>query len=323
MEPIFLNKLDNFEMILHVIGYKNEGESIVFILKQGKNIYFSSVIDSYEQNNCNFTENLLKQQYNLAKLDYIFWTHPHEDHSLGLEDIISNYSSNKTVFITPQDIENSKDNLNDSEVNILEKMLMNAGKYKFQKTSVNDGGENTIYKRNFLLDSEEYTFTIKSLSPHSGVLEEIKKNKTKEVNDFSICLLFKISSNRGYEYSMLLTGDIENKTIRLLQDSLLKEVHFLKIPHHSSESASILPERIQNNYKDIMIACTTSYKKGYLPRENILKKYLRNYKNIFILGREKEEVNANYGVLTIQGSLKDFNFTYYLDGIFEEFSSQN
>lgn len=322
MEDIFLKNLDDFKLILHIIGYKNEGESIIFLLKEKEEILFSSIIDSYQKDELNISLELLDELYKIKNIDYIFWTHPHEDHSTGLEKIIKKFSDKETIFIVPQDLEYSKKNLNNLEKNILDKMIQSSGKYKFQKTLVNDGGENLIFERNFLYNEKRYTLTIKSLSPHSGVIEEIKNNKTKKVNDFSICLQIEIISNQGEKYSMLLTGDIENKTIRLMRENALKEVNFLKIPHHSSMSSDVLTKKIKSYNQNVKIACTTSYVKGNLPQEEVLEKYLENYQEIIILGKEKEDIEENYGILTLEGQLKDYKFIYYLDGLYEVYSKE-
>jgi beta-lactamase superfamily II metal-dependent hydrolase len=323
VEDIFLNNLDEFKMYLYIIGYKNKGESIIFILEEGNEIYFSSIIDSYKKSNCKIIEKIIEEKHKLKNFDYIFWTHPHEDHSTGLEEIITNYSNKKTVFVLPQDIEFSKPCLTTEENEILKKMIENSGKYKFQKTLVNDGGENLVYERDFISDERVFSFKIKSLAPHSGVIEEIKSNSNRNVNDFSICLKFEIySEDSGIGYTILLTGDIENKTIKLLNKKKLKEINLLKIPHHASSTSDILAEKIENDTPNQMIACTTSYKTGNLPKKEILQNYLKNYKDIFILGKEKEDDDCDYGVLTLEGNLKEFKMTYYLDGLYEEYDNE-
>lgn len=322
MEDIFLNNLVEFKMYLYIIGYKNKGESIIFILREKNEIYFSSIIDSYKRSDCEIIKKILEEEHKLEKFNYIFWTHPHEDHSTGLEEIVANYSNEKTVFITPQYVELSKKNLNAKEKQVLKKMIKNAGKYKYQKTFVNDGGENLIFEQDFISISEgqRFSFTIKSLAPHSGVLEEIRKKSKRKVNDFSICLKFELSSKElGVSYSILLTGDIENKTIELLNKKKLKEINLLKIPHHASATSDILAEKIENDTPNQMIACTTSYKTGNLPKREVLQNYLKNYEDIIILGKEKEDNDCDYGVLTLEGDLKKFEMTYYLDGLYEKY----
>ena len=62
----------------------------------------SILIDCYEVNNVNRFEKLL-DEYNLHKnkLTYFIWTHPDEDHSVGIPGIIKKYVDKKSLIFIP------------------------------------------------------------------------------------------------------------------------------------------------------------------------------------------------------------------------------
>ncbi len=60
------------------------------------------VIDSYEKNNVNQTLDILDKIHKKRKLDMLIWTHPHDDHSIGLEHIISKRCDKNTKIITAE-----------------------------------------------------------------------------------------------------------------------------------------------------------------------------------------------------------------------------
>ena len=90
---------NNLSLENHVIGYQVQGESTVVLLKKGDNVVFSMVIDSYQQS-INATIDILKSN-NINSLDFLVWTHPHEDHSEGIEILLEEYCNKNTKVIIP------------------------------------------------------------------------------------------------------------------------------------------------------------------------------------------------------------------------------
>ena len=88
----------------YVIGYKNEGESILFFVRADGGISFSGLVDCYKLDDVDKVKDIL-QENEIEKLDFICWTHPDLDHSKGLVDIIKNYVSQKTNIWIPEGVD--------------------------------------------------------------------------------------------------------------------------------------------------------------------------------------------------------------------------
>ncbi len=83
----------------YVIGYKKEGESIVVLFKQDDDVIFSMVIDSYERS-ANETIKILEKN-KVKTLDFLVWTHPHKDHSVGIKRILDLFCNINSKIIFP------------------------------------------------------------------------------------------------------------------------------------------------------------------------------------------------------------------------------
>jgi hypothetical protein len=126
----------------------------------------------------------------------------------------------------------------------------------------------------------EYLFVISSFAPNS---EMIAYNRIKKIdtlsNLYSVGLIVSIG-----DYNIMLAGDVENETIKLIPDENIDfPFSYIKIPHHGSPSASLLVERL-NSLSDFLpkVAVTTVYKKYELPDKYVLMKYKRWNKNMEI-----------------------------------------
>ena len=95
LKRLVINKQEKMKIAVYHIGYSSEGESSIFILYgEDKDIYYSMAIDCYEESQCNITDSIL-EEWGIAekKLDMLIWTHPHDDHSAGLVQLVKKYCS--------------------------------------------------------------------------------------------------------------------------------------------------------------------------------------------------------------------------------------
>jgi len=96
----------SLQIVIYLIGYSSQGESIIFSIEadNGDNVkLFCAVIDSYEIANINKTiETIDKLGY--KKIDLLCWTHPDEDHSLGIDTLLSKYVDNNSIILIPENI---------------------------------------------------------------------------------------------------------------------------------------------------------------------------------------------------------------------------
>ena len=97
---ITLDKTEEVHISIYHIGYASEGESSLFILHTAAgNILYSLVIDCYEKNSKE-TDRILSEWHLEERVNLIVWTHPHDDHSIGMDRIIEKYSNKSTKICT-------------------------------------------------------------------------------------------------------------------------------------------------------------------------------------------------------------------------------
>lgn len=75
---------------VYLIGYNSQGESILFFLRTDEGVIYSGVVDCYTYKSINKTIDLLKKE-NIEKIDFLCWTHPHDDHSLGIDKLLGKH----------------------------------------------------------------------------------------------------------------------------------------------------------------------------------------------------------------------------------------
>ena len=114
-----------------------------------------------------------------------------------------------------------------------------------------------------------YIFEIRSFAPDSNLLASLKiKDRFDMGNIYSIGLII----NVGHFY-IILAGDVENRTIKCIPDfslDIANQIDYIKIPHHSSLTASGFVDRL--NDLDITapaVATTTVYRIHKLPNKEI------------------------------------------------------
>lgn len=178
---------------------------------------------------------------NITSFDYVFGTHPHEDHIGGMDDIINNFDIDK--YYMPDKLSTSK-----TFEDVLDALINKNLKYTVPKEdeviSFNDASIDVIY-----VDSN-----------------------SKDANDSSIVLKLTYGEN-----SFLFTGDastsVENK---ILNKNIKSDV--LKIGHHGSEysTSDKFLDMVNPKYAIIEVGTDNIYKH---PKQIILDRLnIRNIK---------------------------------------------
>ena len=273
MKRKLFDKTLNFE--INLIGYKEKGECILFFLKADGNIIYSGLVDCFVNEKEYVVSDLLVTEH-VSRLDFVCWTHPHDDHTVGLDKIVNDFCDEKTLFWMSPFI--SKDvkmcsaearQLYDSLFEILESK-------KKKRMTIREASDAKILEKfqcygNSVVNP--YIFEIRSFAPDSNLLASLKiKDRFDMGNIYSIGLII----NVGHFY-IILAGDVENRTIKCIPDfslDIANQIDYIKIPHHSSLTASGFVDRL--NDLDITapaVATTTVYRIHKLPNKEILKKY--------------------------------------------------
>lgn len=292
--PIHIHELSQLRVNIYLIGYKDQGESIVFLLKEDpERILYSIVVDSYQIGDTNKTVELLK-----APIDILCWTHPDEDHSVGLEKIITDYCNKNSIVLLPYGLEEGVriNNLGDVEAVINQVFDLGNRKTKpvysvaahqrqyeqiesFQITDDYGGGVNVIIR--VLAPNREY------------VLEKIHSKGEIEKNALSIVL----SINVG-PYRFLLTGDVEDMMIAKMDQEEYQNPIWVKIPHHCSKSSMALLDYLLAGDSTQVLSGTTVKKASGLPDKDVLKAYLNICEQVNSTCDMSKEPSDLYGMVS-------------------------
>lgn len=296
-----LIETDDLRADLYLIGYPEMGESQVFVIKKKNSniIFFSAVIDCYTENSINKTIEILNE-YNIESLDLLCWTHPDDDHSLGIQDIVENFCTNNTKILLPEGIYGSDDDFveyNSSIINFFSRIKDNNlnRTYNINSTTVfpyqTQGIETVLFVRGLT----EIKFQITALAPISAIVRRKISGKLKIKNNISIALLFEFG-----ELALFLTGDIEDQTIRLIASNSLSNLSYLKTPHHTSFSSVALLDILSEYYTEskIPVTCTTAFRKYNLPDEELIEKY-KPYTNSFYTTHNDSSLDA-FGIIKFE-----------------------
>lgn len=277
--------LEKLKFNIYVIGYKGQGESIVFTLENDYNIIYSGVIDSFEKENINETINLLNEELNIEKLDVLCWTHPHEDHTKGMNNLMANYTSDKTKIIYPANIYNIKqENEHMKKTSDELRKIILSKKHKKPKLYPVNGYKLVDRRQLGNQPGKSYELSVVALTPVSEVLERrILQGKKDNPNDYSISLLVSIGG-----VSFLFGGDIQDITIRKVDtDYLPDKIDYVKIPHHSSKHSLALLNWFNKANKS-SISCTTEYSSSNLPDNRVLEQYKLYFNEIYFTNKNDE-----------------------------------
>lgn len=261
---------NSLEFEVNVIGYKGIGECILFFIKTNHKVAYAGLVDCYKTKNCDIVK-LLMDSENVERLDFVCWTHPHDDHTKGLEEMIEKFCDSATIFWAT-DILPENYSLYSEESKIVYKKLKEIHLSDDpEKININYAKNATTMERLICRGLNNYVFEIKSFSPDSTMLAERQvRDQDEEGNLYSIGLLINIG-----RYYIMLAGDVENPVIETIKDFNIEyPVDYIKIPHHGSPSASFLVDRLRG--LDIFapnIATTTLYRIHGIPKRAVLDKY--------------------------------------------------
>lgn len=279
---------------VYLIGYASQGESIVFFLKADDHVSYSGVIDCYEYQSVNKTIELLKAE-GVDKIDFLCWTHPHDDHTLGLNDIFTSFCDNNTkIWITDIYPDCFGDDYSAASIELYNNIK---AKVRNRNSKVKIATDNKVLATFKCSGLQTYQFEICSFAPNSTILTERKEfGQPMKGNPYSIGL--SIFAGR---FNIMLCGDVENPTIKRFEEEYFDtQIDYIKIPHHGSSSANKLPEIIGSfGLKPPNVATTTVFTMGHLPEDDVLIKYQKWGTNeIYIThGLNLNENKDTYGIV--------------------------
>ena len=265
------NYYSNLICRVYVLGASLEGESILFIIYGDGKVIYSCITDSFIFNGVNVPM-FIAEECNLDHVTDIFWTHPHDDHSEGLVELIEKYKP-EYVYI-PADLQALPETVSEISRKVLEKINQYQscdGRFSYQPCIVDIGINYNILEKRLNVAGKKIPFEIYAVAPMIGkVRRNIISDNFNRLNDFSIALYIVIG-----DFSILLTGDIQDQMIKYVFNDLQRDIitpNVLKIPHHGSKGSLNIMSLFKDDYFVDVAVSTAKYTSG-LPRKEALEFY--------------------------------------------------
>ncbi len=302
MIPVKVSDCWKLQLHIYVLGYYPEGECILIVLydKVAQESLKSILVDCYESNGQN-KMGAIFQKYGLdkRKLDYVIWTHPDRDHSVGFSKIVSQYSSEKTLYLLPDGLTFREVFTDWEKIKSWASIAWNKtiGKKNVERVNASNHRRSPIAYDSVFFDgiNDDVAFSIEILTPFANqTFGHLEFDKTHKGNHMSISFVLRLG-DLGFYFG----GDTENMAITKIDINMLRGLFFVKIPHHGSDTSDKLPDILTkidvDNKKDIL-AVTTGYHIGQsnLPMSSVLDKYKNcSWK---ILKTEDDYHSQQYGI---------------------------
>lgn len=294
MKRFFLFFLKSLILDIYLIGYKEIGESILFIVYTDNEPSYCGIVDCYAEEDLNVTLDLL-DQLNIKKLNFFCWTHPDLDHSLGIKKVLSKFDLRETKIILPENISGSEyeynDELNETFKFINEGIKPLRGRHKLDVKTASD------YKNLLILDYNNpsglpFRMSIQSVAPNSTIVRSRLQTTRFHKNDYSIGLVLSIG-----EVNVLLLGDVENTTLNSFEEYYIPEkIEYIKVPHHTSNGSNKLLAFLNKESKT-EVACTTIFKSNNIPDRTLINRYKDFAKEFYCTGLLQGAPSNDFGII--------------------------
>lgn len=278
----YFDEINNLFFTTYVIGYDTDGESIIVLVhteEPVKEIYYLGVIDSYVKNNINITIDIIRKilsDYDATnkKLDMLCWTHPHDDHTIGIVDIIKKYCNKKTLIIAPN-IMYMSDNCFSEESKKVKDFIrsLNFGKSLENRYNIKFVSGNDIIQEVNFGKSPRINMLVKHFGPYDHIGFMQNPNNI-DMNKLSTALMIKIN-----DIHIFLGGDTDDMNIKAF-DAFPDHINVCKIPHHTSLTSQLLIEKFNKTIKS-EVACTTIFNNGKIPNKKLLVDYCNKFSEVF------------------------------------------
>lgn len=300
---------------IYILGAASEGESILFVLYGDEQVIYSCITDSFKLDGVNVPI-YIAEKCNLNHITDVFWTHPHDDHSDGLIEIVERFKP-EYVYI-PANLQNLPFETPGLSREVLEKINQYNSydrRYSYQPYIEDIGANYIILDKTLNVAGKKIPFSIYAIAPVIGkVRRDVITDNFNKLNDFSIAISIIVG-----DFSLLLTGDIQNQMIQYVLNSLQTELvtpNILKIPHHGSKGSLDIITLFDRSIS-IDAAISTSKQTSHLPKKEALDAYSsycnRVYKicdgskSIGIWGVEINIVKATISELDLQNYTEHIN----------------
>lgn len=301
LENTYKFDFNDFSIHIYIVGGKNgDGEGILVLFMDRDKVIRSISMDCCKANvsgvECNLLNSLL-DYYKVKNVDCFVWTHPHDDHSNGLDELIEKYHRKNSIAVIPKQIygtDNDIVNMKPMSKKVLKKFISRFKKKKLRSIDCQCQEKRCVYS--FYLE-DTISGDIKSiklycLTPMDFLLDDKLRSSNKIsdsfLNDISLSLILDVD---GYCY--FFGGDAPDKTLKEVDMNYLYGCKWIKIPHHGSKTSK---EIVQYFNKNVDSAVTASFLTCQLPNKDVLDQYQNITKQVYITQKAKNDV-CDFGMV--------------------------
>lgn len=262
---------------IHTVGYPKMGESIVTFLKDDSRVMLTIVTDSFKTDHADVVKNILDSNGH-PSIDLFIWTHPDEDHSVGIEALLEAFDPNHQASIyMPANLDedimpcaSAKNALAYLEYNYNTGRRYLLNPICIVKNQVLKLSTFVIHER---FSNRNISGSFNFLLPNGPLTSRRcfhKANNPGDINDFSLVYVLELN---GIHY--LFGGDMTSQSIQFIDSDnfyFLENIRYVKIPHHGSKDPSRLVDMLIPYQPKKAVATTTVFKTTH-PDKEALDKY--------------------------------------------------
>lgn len=293
-----ISSFENFIVRIFVVGYKNEGEACVILFFDYERILLSMIVDCYKKDDLIMTAKIL-DKYGVKKIDLACWTHPHDDHSPGFDDVVGKYSDEKTIVYHPgfkfknfdPEILRKECTSSKTVFENLKKLNQNYNGNLLHCIDVDPANDNSR-RYLFVAGNVEKELEFCFLTPFKEFVCQYDyiKNEKKviNVNDFSISFIMSLD-----KYVFYFGGDAENQNAQKISDDDVFDMRWVKVPHHCSLGGKSIADRLDENMLDC--AASTVYS-PQLPKTTIQNIY-KSKGRLFMTQKNAGDIFSDFGII--------------------------
>lgn len=301
LENTYKFDFNDFSIHIYIVGGRNgDGEGILVLFMDRDKVIRSISMDCCKANvsgvECNLLNSLL-DHYKVKKIDCFVWTHPHDDHSNGLDELIEKYHRKNSIAVIPKQrygTDNDIVNIKPMSKKVLKKFISRFKKKKLRSIDCQCQEKRCVYS--FYLEDtisgEIKSIKLYCLTPMDFLLDDkirsSKKLSDSLLNDISLSLILDVD---GYCY--FFGGDAPDKTLKEVDMDYLYGCKWIKIPHHGSKTSKKI---VQYFNKNVDSAVTASFLTCQLPSKTVLDKYQDITKQVYITQKAKNDV-CDFGMV--------------------------
>lgn len=295
-------RYSNLVLEVHTVGYPEQGESIVTLLKDGAKVLLTVITDSYKIDNTDEVKQILEENGH-PSVDIFIWTHPDEDHSVGIETLLDEFDGDhKAIVYMPA---NMTCNIMSCKAakNAFDYLMNNYNTgHRYQLRPIvtvdNQVATQSSFEVHERLTNRTITGNFIFLLPDTSLTMRRNYNGAKnagDMNDFSLVYVLELN---GVHY--FFGGDMTKQSIQFIERkdcSYFENIRFVKIPHHGSSDSLTLADMLIPFQPKKTVATTTVFKATH-PYKEVLDKYAEKCEHISSTDRG----NDGYGSIRL-----DFN----------------